>query len=62
MVTAQDGDHRVTRNASFFKVIGDQTAASDVGDEIDAPIIAQDNRRYPQRQRGRPNHLDDFEL
>lgn len=69
MVTAQRGEHVVTRNRSFFKVISDDNRndLSDADDEMDLPIANaatndQPARQNPPRQRFLPNHLKNFEL
>jgi len=62
MVTAQRGDHTVTRNISFYKVIGDQEDTSDE-DDLDEPrVSAQQAKRNPLRQKRLPAHFENFEL
>ena len=78
MVTARHCDHSVTRNSSvrFFKRTIPElpTHDSDTEDDFDddaaseqlvvAPNLDEppDDRRYPQRERRRPVHLDDYVL
>ena len=74
MVTAERGNHRVTRNSSFFKRVNNDVHiyADDSWDDDDNdddvgenhPVTpgqpAADAPRYPARQRRRPRRFDDY--
>ena len=70
MVTAQRGNHRVTRNSSFFKRVNNDVDidAEDSWDDDDVggnhPVApgqpVADAPRYPARQRRRSRRFDDY--
>ena len=71
MVTAERGNHKVTRNSSFFKRVNNDVYldAEDSWDDDDdvgenppvAPVQpVADAPRYPARQRRRPRRFDDY--
>ena len=71
MVTAQRGNHRMTRNSSFFKRVNNDVDidAEDSWDDDDDvggnhPVApgqpVADAPRYPARQRRRPRRFDDY--
>ena len=71
MVTAERGNHKVTRNTSFFKRVNNDVYfdAEDSWDDDDdvgenppvAPVQpVADAPRYPARQRRRPRRFDDY--